>query len=29
MAPLALWSHVPLDDMNVGMSRWYHGLGKK
>lgn len=27
--PLALWSHIPLDDMNVGRSRWYHGLGTR
>ena len=27
--PLALWSHIPLDDMNVGASRWYHGLGTR
>ena len=26
--PLALWTHLPLDDMNYGNARWYHGLGK-
>ncbi len=25
---LALWLHIPLDDLNVEKASWYHGWGK-